>query len=221
MWRESFKATLPVAFGYIPLGIAFGVLLRDTGVDWYWSLIMSLFIFAGAAQFMAVALLSQKAGLVEVFAATSLLNLRHFFYGLALVQRFRTLGKLKPYAIFGLTDETFSIISSSEPKKVNDGGYIFRVTLLNHCWWVAGCTLGALLRDSLRFDSTGLEFSLTCLFVVLLMEQWLRNRDSFPILAALACGSASFLVLEGRHFLISSIVAVLIVSVSLKRRVST
>lgn len=212
MWRDSLKASLPVAFGYVPLGLAFGVLLRDIGVEWYWSLAMSAFIFAGAAQFMAVALLSQKAGLTEVFVATLLLNLRHFFYGLALTERYRRLGKLKPYAIFGLTDETFSIVSTSDQQENDDSGYILRVTFLNHAWWIIGCTLGALLRTSIQFDSTGLEFSLTCLFVVLLLEQWLKFRRHAPIILALACGAASLLFLGGEHFLISSILAVMVAS---------
>ncbi|MCA3086782.1 MAG: AzlC family ABC transporter permease [Rhodocyclaceae bacterium] len=210
MWRDSLKASLPVAFGYVPLGLAFGVLLRDIGIEWYWSLAMSALIFAGAAQFMSVALLSQKAGLTEVFVATLLLNLRHFFYGLALTERYRSLGKLKPYAIFGLTDETFSIISTSDHKGNNDGGYILRVTLLNHAWWIIGCTLGALIRSSIQFDSTGIEFSLTCLFVVLLLEQWLKFKTHTPLLLALSCGAASLLVLGGKHFLISSILAVMV-----------
>jgi 4-azaleucine resistance transporter AzlC len=114
MTNSAFKATIPVAFGYLPLGIAFGVLLQNLGIQWYWATAMGLFIFAGAAQFMAVTLLSQKVGLMEVFTLTLLLNLRHFFYGLVMIEKYRSFGKAKFYAIFGLTDETFSVISTSQ-----------------------------------------------------------------------------------------------------------
>ena len=167
---------------------------------------MGIFIYAGAAQFMAVTLLANRAGIAEVFAATLLLNLRHLFYGLALMSRFSGYGWGKLYAIFGMTDETVSIVLSSQKlPEPDDKTFILGLTAINHAWWVLGCTLGALLRTSIKFDATGLEFSLTALFVVLLLEQWLKNRDIFPIFAGVAAGAITILLHAESHFLLISI----------------
>ncbi|MEI8027920.1 MAG: AzlC family ABC transporter permease [Pseudomonadota bacterium] len=209
MVREVFKTSLPVAFGYLPLGMAFGVLLQNLGIPWYWATAMGVFIFAGAAQFMAVAMLSAKAGLFDVFTATLLLNLRHVFYGLAMINRFKCLGSGRLYAIFGLTDETFSLLSTSEVQ-IGDSRFVVGLTALNHLWWVVGCTLGAVLKSNIEFDSTGIDFSLTCLFVVLLLEQWFKSRDPKPILAGLCAGAASLLVFGRDHFLLFGIAGVML-----------
>lgn len=218
MFKDVFRTSLPVAFGYVPLGMAFGVLLQNLGISWYWATAMGIFVFAGAAQFMAVTLLSQRVGLAEVFSATLLLNLRHVFYGLAILDRYKPLGFLKPYAVFGLTDETFSIISTSEDRP-DDSRFILGVTALNHIWWVLGCTLGAMLRTSIQFDSTGLEFSLTCLFAVLLLEQWLKSKDPLPIVLGLFFGVASLTFFQGKNFLLIAIAGVLILT-PFTRRIS-
>jgi 4-azaleucine resistance transporter AzlC len=209
MFKDVFKTSLPVAFGYLPLGMAFGVLLQNLQLPWYWATAMGLFIFAGAAQFMAVTLIAAKVGLLEVFTATLLLNLRHIFYGLAMLERFKTLRTGKLYSIFGLTDETFSILSSSKPRG-SDSKFVLGVTALNHFWWVLGCTLGAILKSNIRFDSTGMEFSLTCLFAVLLLEQWFKSKNIQPILLGVFCGAISLLLFGGQHFLLVSIFGVLL-----------
>ena len=214
--KDALSTTLPVAFGYIPLGMAFGVLLQNLGVPWYWATLMGIFIYAGAAQFMAVSLLSQKAGLTEVFSATLLLNLRHVFYGMAMIERYKPLKKAKVYSIFGLTDETFSILSSSEIRK-DDPDFVFATTLINHFWWVLGCTLGAVLKTNVNFDSTGLEFSLTCLFAVLLLETWLKSKDPVPILTGALFGALSLFLFQGKNFLLSSLMGVIIATPFVRR----
>jgi 4-azaleucine resistance transporter AzlC len=206
---QSLKTTLPVAFGYIPLGMAFGVLLQNLGISWYWATAFGIFVYAGAAQFMAITLLSQKVGLAEVFSATLLLNLRHVFYGIGMIPRFSQLKKHKWYAIFGLTDETFSILTTSNGNQ-NDSQFIFFATLFNQIWWVIGCTLGALLRTHIKFDSTGLEFSLTCLFVVLLLEQWFKTKDWFPIILGCFFGCLALVLFGGKNFLLVSLLGVML-----------
>jgi len=201
---KIFQTSLPLAFGYIPLGMAFGVLLVGLGYDWWWAPLMGLVIYAGSAQFLAVSLLAAGAGPFEAFVATLLLNLRHVFYGLTMLDRYRALGRGGTYAIFALTDETFALLASA-PAQPQDRKWVLSISAMNQGWWVIGCTLGALVGRSLPFSTLGLAFSLTALFAVLLVEQLLKGfRPS--ILAGAGVGAVVCLVfLPGKYFLIGSI----------------
>jgi 4-azaleucine resistance transporter AzlC len=199
-----FRTSLPVAFGYLPLGMAFGALLSAQGYPWWWATIMSVVIYAGSAQFLAVSLLSSGAGTAEVFLATLLLNLRHVFYGLTLFDRYKALGRWTPYAIFGLTDETFSLLAGTEPLPA-DGPFVVRLTALNQAWWVLGSSAGALVIRGLPFSTRGLDFALTALFAVLLVEQLRKGFFIYPLLAASAAALIAILFLPANFFLIASI----------------
>ena len=193
IFNHAFRASLPVMFGYIPLGMAFGILFQDLGYGWYYAAVMGIFVFAGAAQFMAVGLLSAHAGLLDIAISTFILNSRHMFFGLSLLKRYRAKGLKKFYLIFGLTDETYSLITSTHPAVDGDNvedeqSYYLAITALNQSYWIAGCALGALLGVSIEFDSTGMDFALAALFMVLLIEQWKRVREPFPFVVALVCG---------------------------------
>lgn len=182
--RSAFTATLPVLFGYVPLGIAFGVLFAQLGYPWYLATLMATAVYAGAAQFMAVGLLSAGAGLLEIALMTLLLNARHLFYGLSLAGRFPARGAGRWYLMFGLTDETYSLLTALPPSQPDPGFYL-KVTALNQLYWVFGCTVGALLGAGLSVDTRGLEFALTALFVVMVIEQALAIRQARPFLIAL------------------------------------
>lgn len=216
MFIYALKKSLPVAFGYIPMGMAFGLLLQNLGVEWWWATLMGLFIFAGSAQFLAIGLLGAGVPWFEVFTSTLFLNLRHVFYGLSLYKRYKGLGWLKPYAIFGLTDETFSLILTEDFKGNESKGFISWITLINQFWWVLGCTLGALLGKELPLDTKGLEFSLTALFIVLLIDQTQKSRQVIPILMGVIAGSLSLWILKGQYFLLMSIGLVLISSIIIR-----
>jgi len=204
MHPSVFQTSLPVAFGYVPLGMAFGVLLVGLGYDWWWAPVMGLVIYAGSAQFLAVSLLAAGAGVVDAFVATLLLNLRHVFYGLTVLDRYRALGWGQGYAVFGLTDETFSLLAG-EPARERDRRFVLGVTGLNQGWWVAGCAVGALAGGSLPFHTQGLAFSLTALFAVLLVEQWKKQFQPIPAAGALAAAALCWFFLPGKYFLIASI----------------
>ena len=199
-----FRTSLPVAFGYVPLGMAFGVLLVGLGYAWWWAPVMGLVIFAGSAQFLAVSLLAAGAGALDALVATFLLNLRHVFYGLTLRDRYRSLGPGGGYAVFGLTDETFSLLVGSPPAG-DDRRFILGLTALNQAWWVLGCAAGALIGHSLPFSTDGLAFSLTALFAVLLVEQIRRSFRPAVLLGAAAGAAACLALLPGKYFLIASI----------------
>ncbi len=206
-WREATTLTLPVMFGYLPLGAAFGILAVEVGMPIWAALLMSLLIYAGAGQFLAVALLAAGAGLVEVAVATLMLNSRHLFYGLSLLKRFKGAGWRKPYLIFSLTDETYSLLTTLPPERARDHALALRLGLLNQAWWVIGSLAGALIGTALTFDSRGIEFALTALFIVLTLEQARRLRQALPFVIALATGVAALLLLPDRHLLLGAIAA--------------
>jgi 4-azaleucine resistance transporter AzlC len=193
-----------VAFGYLPLGMAFGVLMTNLHYGWWWAPVMGLVIYAGSAQFLAVGLLAAGAGAIEAGVAALLLNLRHVFYGLAMRDRYRTLGPARVYAVFGLTDETFSLLAGLGPQP-NDRGFVLGVTAVNQFWWVLGCLAGALVGQNLPFGTQGLAFALTALFAVLLIEQ-LRQNARWPALAGAAGAAAVCLAaVPPGYFLITAI----------------
>jgi len=199
--REVLRSSLPVAFGYVPLGMAFGVLMTNLGYGWWWAPLMGVVIYAGSAQFLAVALLSAGAGALEAGVAALLLNLRHVFYGLTMRDRYRDLGPARAYAVFGLTDETFSLLTGLSGGKA----FVLGITAVNQFWWVLGCLIGALIGPRLPFSTQGLAFSLTALFAVLLIEQ-LRQNVRWPALAGAAVSAAACLFLvPPPFFLITAI----------------
>lgn len=204
-WREAGTLTLPVMFGYLPLGAAFGILAVEMGLPAWAALLMSLLIYAGAGQFLAVALLAAGAGLVEMAVATLMLNSRHLFYGLSLLKRFQGAGWRKPYLIFSLTDETYSLLTTLPPERARDHALAFRIGLLNQAWWVLGSLAGTLIGTTLDFDSRGIEFALTALFIVLTLEQARRLRRGLPFAIALATGLGALLLLPDRHLLLGAI----------------
>lgn len=204
-WRYASQQTLPVMFGYLPLGAAFGILAIEVGISWYAALAMSVFIYAGAGQFLALALLAAGAGLTEVAVATLMLNSRHVFYGLSLLNRFQGAGLMKPYLIFALTDETYSLLTSQPAEDKPSHGLDLRISLLNQIWWVLGSLMGVALGSAALFDSQGIEFALTALFIVLTLEQACRLRQSRPFVIALVTGIGALLLLPDRHLLLGAI----------------
>ena len=204
-WREAGTLTLPVMFGYLPLGAAFGILAVEVGIPVWAALLMSLLIYAGAGQFLAVALLAAGSGLVEVAVATLMLNSRHLFYGLSLLKRFQGAGWRKPYLIFSLTDETYSLLTTLPAERARDHALALRIGLLNQSWWVLGSLAGALIGTTLAFDSRGIEFALTALFIVLTLEQARQLRQGLPFAIALITGLGALLLLPDRHLLLGAI----------------
>lgn len=180
---QAFTTTLPVLFGYITLGIAFGLVLTDANYPWWLSPIMSVFMYAGAAQFIAIGLLAAGTPLTAILITEALVNIRHIVYGLSLITKYRDSASWKPYLIFGLTDETYSLLTTVDiPEGSTPATFYGLVTLLDHCYWVTGSIIGALIGNFIPFDLTGVDFALTALFAVLTVEQLLKTKDIVPIL---------------------------------------
>lgn len=203
---SALHLSLPVMFGYVPLGIAFGVLFSDLGYHWLWATAMGLFIYAGAAQFLAVGLIANHAGLFEVFVAILLLNARHLVYGLSLISTLELKGWRRWYLIFALTDETYSLLSVTHA--ASQDRLQLRIAALNQFYWVFGCTLGAWLGSRLDLPTEGAEFALPALFTVLAIEQYRAVRRPQLFLAALAIAAVALLISPDNMLLIAIVLAV-------------
>lgn len=199
------KLTIPVMMGYIPLGMAFGLLAASMAIPWYYAFFMSLFIFAGAGQFLALSLFATQATLLEIGIATFLLNLRHSFYGLSMISAFKDLGREKHYLIFGLTDETFALLKTATITSEEKGRIYTWITALNQSYWILGSLIGAGLGNIVPFDYTGIEFSLTALFVVLSMELYRKHPSPKPLMLALLIGLSGMVIFPSDKMLILSL----------------
>jgi len=207
--RTAFLDTLPVMAGYVFLGFGFGILLQQSGYGLLWAVAMSLFIYAGSMQYLTVSLLTGGAGLVTAALTTVVVNARHLFYGISMVDAYKGAGKKKPYMIFALTDETYSLVSQNQvPEGISRHGYCFLVSLFDHIYWVSGTALGSLTGSLLPINYEGIEFSLTALFVTIFVEQWLSTKDHRPAITGVMSTGLCLLVFGREVFLIPSMIII-------------
>jgi 4-azaleucine resistance transporter AzlC len=210
--RAAFPHTVPVLTGFSFLGMAFGILMASKGYGVGWTFLMSLFVFAGSAQYVGITFLTAAFNPVYAFLLTLMINARHLFYGLSLLDKFRSAGRFRPYLIFGLTDESFSILCSAEPPEgVDRNWFMFFVTALNHVYWVLGSVMGGLLGSMLTFNTRGLDFVLTALFVVIFTSQWKSQKKHGPALIGVASSVACLLIFGPDRFIIPAMVAILVI----------
>jgi len=216
--RTAFLDTLPVMAGYVFLGFGFGILLYQSGFGVLWAVAMSLFIYAGSMQYLAVSLLTGGAGLLTAALTTFVVNARHLFYGISMVDAYKGAGRKKPYLIFALTDETYSLVSQNQvPEGISRHGYCFLVSLFDHSYWMAGTALGSLTGTLLPINYQGIEFALTALFVTIFVEQWLSTKNHIPALLGVASTLLCLLVFGRDVFLIPSMVIIALGLSSLRK----
>lgn len=209
--RKAFTKSLPVMAGYMVLGIGFGILLKDAGYGLFWAFIMSLTIYAGSMQYVAVPFLASGASLITVALTTLMVNARHLFYGLTMIDKYKTAGKKKPYLIFSLTDETYSLLCTDEiPDGVDRHWYQLLVSLFDQCYWILGSVLGSLLKELLSFDTAGIDFSMTALFVTVFVEQWLSTKNHWPAVIGLVSAAACLAIFGPDSFLLPTMIAITI-----------
>ncbi len=202
---KAFLDTVPVMTGYLVLGVGFGLLLRQNGFGLGWAFAMSLLIYAGSMQYLAVGLLSGGASLLTAALTTLMVNARHLFYGISMLEKYRGAGKKKPYLIFALTDETYSLVSGRKlPEGEDKFRYCLLVSLLDQCYWVAGSVLGSVAGMLLPVNLEGIDFALTALFVTVFVEQWLSTKDHKPALTGVAATALCLAVFGRDIFLIPS-----------------
>ena len=195
--KRAFKDTLPVMAGYLVLGMGFGILLKSKGYGVLWAFSMSTVIYAGSMQYLAIDLITSGAGLITTALTTLMVNARHLFYGISMVDKYKNAGRGKPYLIYALSDETYSLVCSENdlaPEQKNR--YYLAVTALDQFYWVAGTVLGSLLGSLIRFSTEGLDFALTALFISIFVDQWLGTKDHAPAAVGVAA-SVLCLVLFG------------------------
>ena len=180
--KTALRDSLVILPGYLVLGIGFGVLMDTKGFGLLHSFLMAVFIYAGSMQYVGVELLASAASYLTVFIMTIMVNIRHLFYGIGMLDKYKDLKKHKLYDIFALTDETFSIACNRKMSGLNKEDYYFYLSLFNHCYWITGCVLGSILGDVLPFDFRGIEFSMTVLFIVIVIDQWEKNKDHTPVI---------------------------------------
>lgn len=207
--QTAFLDTVPVLTGYVFLGFGFGILMYQNGYGVLWAAAMSLFIYAGSMQYVAVSLLSSGAGLLTAAMTAFVVNARHLFYGISMVDAYKGAGKKKPYMIFALTDETYSLVSKNQiPEGMNRHAYCFLVSLFDQIYWVAGTVLGSLAGSLLPINYEGIDFVLTALFVTIFVEQWLSTQNHMPAVIGVVSTLVCLLIFGSDVFLIPSMVII-------------
>ena len=217
--KKAFVKTLPVLAGYVVLGTGFGILLRNAGYGVLWAFAMSAFIYAGSMQYVGVSLLAGGASVLTTILTTIMVNARHLFYSISMIDRYKDAGQYRPYMIFALTDETYSLLSDGHaPSKGDPNLYRFLVSLFNQCYWVTGSVLGSLLGAVLPFSTAGIEFSMTALFIASFTEQWLTTRDHIPALTGLLSTLVCLLIFGAQRFLIPAMLLITLLLTLLRSR---
>lgn len=208
--KHAFISSLPVMAGYIVLGTGFGILLSAKGYSFWWALLMSVTIFAGSMQYVGVNLLASGASIISTALMTLMVNARHVFYGISMIESYRDMGWRKWYAIFGLTDETYSLVCGNPklPEGVERKNFCFLLTLLNQCYWIFGSVLGAVLGNTISFNSAGIDFSMTALFVIIFIEQWEKTKQHFPAIMGLIISVVCLAFFGADRFLVPSMIGI-------------
>ncbi len=209
--KAAFPHTIPVFTGYLVLGISYGVLITSSGFPFWMPMLTSLTIFAGSMEFVLVNLLLSGFDLVQAFLMTILINARHLFYGIAMLDKYKGMGLKKLYLIFGLTDESFSVNCVTEPPSgVDRGWFVLFVTLLDHSYWFLGATLGGIFGSLVKFNTKGLDFVMTAMFVVIFMEQWKKDDQHISAILGLALPILCLVLFGADSFMIPAMAAILL-----------
>lgn len=209
-YKFALKKSLPVLFGYLFLGSAFGIMLYNAGYNWIWAILISLFVYAGSGQFLLVSLLSSGASLATTAVMTLFINSRHIFYGLSYIEKFRQGGWRYPFCIFGLTDETYSVNTSIScvPNNVDEPHARFLISIFDHCYWIAGSVIGSLAGQIIPIDFEGIDFSMTALFVVIFIDLLRGHKGGLKVVGfiGIGCSAICLIIFGADNFLLPSLI---------------
>ena len=218
-WKFAFEKTIPVLAGYLSIGIAFGLLMQNMGYNVFWALLISLILYAGSMQFVLLQFFTGGASLITVAIMTLLVNSRHLFYGLSFIDTFRSMGKKYLYMVHSLTDETYSLLCSYEPQEGLDTKKVmFLMSIFDHCYWLIGTALGSLAGSLITFDTTGIDFAMTALFVVIAVDQWKAYKKHLPALLGAAVTLVSLTVVGADNMLLPALAVIVGVLLLLRDR---
>ena len=205
--KEAFIATIPIMLGYIFVAIAFSIVMKEKGFGMIYCLLMSVFVYAGAMQFAGIELLFSSANIIQVALMTLMVNIRHIFYGLSLMEEYKSLKKEKFYFIHMLSDETYSLLCMNKNK---DKTYILLVGLFNHSYWVIGTIIGCILSELICFDTSGIDFAMNALFIVVFLEQILSSKDKIPSILGIVLTFICLLLFGKDNMVVTSMILILI-----------
>lgn len=217
-FRAAFPHTVPIFAGFLFLGMSYGILMKVSGFSFVYPLVMSLVIFGGSLEFVAVSMLMSSFAPLQTLLLTLMIQARHLFYGISMLDKFRGTGWKKLYLIFGMCDESFSVNCTAEPPEgVDRGKFMFAVTLLNQLYWVTGATAGGLIGGLIPFDTHGLEFVMTAMFVVIFLENWLKEKRHLPALIGMVVSVVCLLLFGADSFLIPTMIGILLLLTLIRR----
>ena len=219
--KYAFPKTIPILAGFSFLGIAYGIYMNSLGFGPWYAILMSIFIFAGSMEFVAGSMLLGAFNPLSAFLLTLMINARHLFYGISMLDKFRGVGKKKYYLIYGMCDETFVINSTEKaPAYIKSGWFMFYVTVLNQIYWVGGTTIGSLFGSAVTFNTEGLEFVMTALFVVIFLDQWMKERYHISSIIGIGASIFSLVIFGPENFIIPAMVLILIALTLIKKAIS-
>jgi len=206
---QAFIKTIPVLSGYMVLGMGFGIMLESNGFGIIWSLLMSGFIYAGSMQYVAIPLMVSGVNLLTAALTTVMVNGRHLFYGISMIDRYKNAGKKKPYMIFALTDETYSLVCNGEyPEGEDEHTFYFLMSLFNHSYWITGSLIGSIIGAAISFNTAGIDFCMTALFVTVVVEQWLSTKQHLPAIIGFAGSLICLIIFGADSFMIPSMIVI-------------
>lgn len=219
--KRAFPYTIPVLTGYLFIGIAFGVMYAQKGYGVGWATLMSLTVYAGAGQYLATNFFVAGISLVQVLFLTLMVNIRHVFYGLSLLKPFSQMGKAKWYMAFALTDETYSLLCTTKiPAGVSPNKFLLSIAVLDHAYWIIGSIIGNVAGTLIPFDATGIDFAMTALFVVILVEQWMVPHNRAPVCIGIACALVALLIFGASSFVLPAMLCIIAVLLLGKKKLS-
>lgn len=208
--KAAFPHTIPIFAGFWFLGLTYGIYMNVSGFSFWYPILMSLTIFAGSVEFVAVNMLLGAFNPLQAFIMTIMINARHLFYGISMLDKYKGTGWKKFYLIFGMCDESFSINYTADiPKDVDKSWFMFFVTLLNHFYWFSGATIGGIVGSVISFNTEGLDFVMTAMFVVIFMEQWLKDKEHTSALIGIGTSLICLLIFGADNFIIPAMIAIL------------
>lgn len=214
-FRAAFPFTIPVLTGYLFIGIAFGVMYQEKGYNFLWAVLMSILVYAGSGQYLAVNFFAPGVSFLDVIFMTFMVNVRHIFYGLSLLERFGNMGKKRLYMIFSLTDETYSLFFITKvPEDVDEDRFLFAIALLDQTYWVIGSAIGAVAGAVIPFNAEGIDFAMTALFLVIFVEQWMAGGNRIPAVIGLISSAVFRIIFGSGSFILPSMICILICLIS-------
>lgn len=216
--KAAFPHTIPIMTGFLFLGASYGIYMNVSGFEFWYPMITSMLIFAGSVEFVTVNLLLGAFNPLQAFLLALMINARHIFYGISMLDKYRGTGLKKFYLIYGMCDESFSVNYTAEiPEDVDNGWFMFFVNLLNQIYWVAGATIGGILGGVIAFNTNGIEFVMTAMFVVIFLEQWLKEKNHIPSILGLVISVVCLILFGADKFIIPSMAAMLIILTLLRK----